>query len=445
MTRAAAMLVVLVWTGGAARAPAIARAPATARGGDRFAPPAGVGPRALAPPPGAAVAADEAALRRLLADGPGEIWLPARTYHGDFVIRRPLALRGAAGATLAGSGLGTVLDVAADGVTLDNLTVRGSGRRHTHEDAAVRARGRGITLSHLLLEDSLFGANLELCRACVVTHTHVRGLAVPEPLRGDGIKLWEADDSVVRDSFIEAARDLVVWYSRRVTLERNVVRGNRYGTHFMYAHDCVVRDSRLDGNVVGIFVMYSARLALERNVLAGARGAAGMGIGFKESDAVEVRDNWIVADTSGVYLDRTPRSPAAPVVFRGNVLALDDVALRLHGAARGARFVDNDFRDDVLAASVDGGGDALAVEFRGNFWSDYAGYDLDGDGRGDVAFEPKRLASAITDAHPAVRFFDGTAALALVDVVARAVPVLATRRLLVDPSPRMRARQRGEP
>lgn len=437
----AAVACVVVGTAGASRDPSL---PAAAHA-DRFAAPPGVGPRPLAPPPGAAVAADEAALRRLLADGPAEVWLAARTYHGDFTIARPLALRAMAGAVIEGSGTGTVLFVAADGVTLDNFVVRGSGRRNTEEDSAVKARGRGIVLSHLFLDGTLFGANLELCRACTVEHTHVRGLPAAEALRGDGIKLWEADDSRVVDSLVENARDLVVWYSRRVVLERNVVRGNRYGTHFMYAHDCVVRDSRLGDNVVGIFVMYSARLLLERNVLAGARGAAGMGIGFKDSDRIDARGNWIVANTTGIYLDRTPRSPSDPVTFDGNVLALNDTALRLHGAGRGARFCNNDFRDNVQAAAVDGGGDALGLDFAGNFWSDYAGYDLDGDGRGDVAFEAKQLTSAITDAHPAVRFFDGTAAMTLVDVVSRAVPVLASRSMLVDRAPRMRAHNLGEP
>src|SRR5947209_16532448 len=53
----------------------------------------------------------------------------------------------------------------------------------------------------------------------------------------------------------------------------------------------------------------------------------------------------------------------------------------------------NDFRDNATVIEVDGQGDALGADFRGNHYSDYAGYDLDGDGTGDVAYEVKALRS----------------------------------------------------
>jgi nitrous oxidase accessory protein len=86
-------------------------------------------------------------------------------------------------------------------------------------------------------------------------------------------------------------------------------------------------------------------------------------------------------------------------------------------------------------AEVEGGGDAMGVHFENNHWSDYAGYDLNGDGRGDVAFEVKQLSGELTDAHPTLKFFEGTASMGIVDAIAHAVPVLAAHRMLVDESP----------
>jgi nitrous oxidase accessory protein len=234
---------------------------------------------------------------------------------------------------------------------------------------------------------------------------------------------------------MEDSRDLVVWYSRRVLLEDNTIRRSRYGSHFMYAHDAVVRGSRLESNTVGVFVMYSNRVRVTNNVLAGARGPAGVGIGFKESDGVAVEGNWIVANTTGTYLDRTPRSVDAPVAFAHNVIALNDVALRLHSSEEGLAFRANDFHQNVTLAEVEGGGDALGVVFDANHWTEYEGYDLDGDGRGDVAFEVKQLSGELTGARPTLKFFEGTGAMSVVDAIAHAVPVLAARRVLVDPHP----------
>ncbi|MEO8799439.1 MAG: NosD domain-containing protein, partial [Polyangiaceae bacterium] len=292
------------------------------------------------PPADAVVAHDEAELARLLADphGPADIWLDSRVYEGNIQIARPLTLHGTGKSILDGKGRGTVVRITADDVVLDDLAVRGSGRRFTAEDAGVKASAKGVRVSHLLVDDVLFGVEFLPCPHCIVENTRVFGLDGETELRGDGIKLWESHDSIVRNCVVEHGRDLVVWYSQRALLDGNVVRHGRYGTHFMYSHDAVIQNSRLEDNVVGIFVMYSARLKAHHDVMAGARGPAGMGIGFKESDGVSVEDDWIVANTTGIYLDRTPRDVSKPVVFDHNVLALNDVAVRFLSSQDGLTF-----------------------------------------------------------------------------------------------------------
>lgn len=395
------------------------------------------GPRAREIPAGAAIAETPEQLSAMLADagGPAEIWLRPRVYRGDFAVRRPLALRGARGAVIEGIGASTVLTIDARDVTVENVVIRHSGRRHTAEDAGIKAKGERVRLADLRVEDTLFGVTLQLCQHCTVERVHVEGPGDGAELRGDGIKLWESNDSTVRGCTVDRSRDVVVWYAKRVLLEGNTVRRSRYGTHFMHASDSVVRDSRIHDNVVGVFVMYSTNLVVEGNVLAGARGAAGVGLGFKESDKIDLRRNWLVANTTGTYLDHTPRTPDAKVIFEGNVIALNDVALRVLGEQGGAEFRGNDFHENAVVVEADGGGNALSVSFAGNHFTDYAGYDLDRDGRGDVAYEVAALSGEITDAHPDLKFFHGTAAMGLVDAIARAVPVFAKRKLLVDPSP----------
>ena len=430
----------------AALAVAFGIASVASRGHGRDRPQAPVvtaGPIARAIPPGATVAEDEATLSRWLADpnGPEEIWLRGRDYRGDFSAERPVAIRGVQGTRIIGSGQGTVLTLAGRGSRLDNLIVRHSGRRQTREDAAVRATAADIVIERVQVEDALFGIVLGPCERCRIEHSHVIGRP-EDPLQGDGIKLWEASHAAVRDCFVEGTRDVVVWYSRHVSLARNTVTGSRYGTHFMYAHDSSVEDSELTRNVVGIFVMYSSRLTIERNRLTGAGGPAGVGIGFKESDGATVSGNWFVADTTGTYLDRTPRSAATPVRFHGNHFALNDVALSFHSSEEGLEFSDNEFTSNATVIQVEGGGNALTANFRNNSWSDYQGYDLDHDGRGDIPYQVKVLSSELNEREPALRLFSGTAAFAVIDLIARASPVFASRLLLEDPAPKLHV-QRG--
>lgn len=373
-------------------------------------------------------------------DGPAVIALAPGVYRGDLVIARPLTIRGGDGVVLEGTGSGTVVTVRADDVTVEDVAIRRSGRRHTAEDAAVKATGARVHLVRARITDALFGVSLEQCRDCVLDRVRVTGGGGDTELRGDGIKLWESHGSVVKDCVVHGARDVVVWYTRHATLERNVVEDGRYGTHFMYAHDAVVKGGRFERNVVGVFVMYSMRMTIEDVVVAGAHGAAGVGLGFKDSDRIDVRRSWMVANTTGIYLDNTPRTPSETVTFEHDVVALNEVGVRLHSAEKGLRIVESELRGNGALVEVDGGGDALAVDVRRNWYSDYEGYDLDGDGIGDVAYEVKALSSELTEAHPALKLFRGTPAMGLIDAVAHAAPVLAARKLWMDPEPRMGAR-----
>jgi nitrous oxidase accessory protein len=184
--------------------------------------------------------------------------------------------------------------------------------------------------------------------------------------------------------------------------------------------------------------MYSARVLAEDNVLAGAHGSAGMGIGFKESDAVTLRGNRLVANTAGTYLDQTPRDRSKPVVFEDNLFALNTVALRTHSSEHGVTFRTNDFVENDALVEVDGNGDARDIEFVDNHWSQYAGYDLNRDGTGDVAFQLRQPSTDLNDAHPTLKWFRGTAAMGLYDAVARALPFFGTRLLLEDSQPAVR-------
>jgi len=399
---------------------------------------ADAGTSLVALPASFVVARDSLELQRLLDDpaGPGQIGVRGTAYRGGLVIRRPVVLRGDGTAVLDGGGTGTVVSIESDDVSLENLSVRHSGHRQTTEDAGIRAKGARIRVVDVQVEDSLFGISFGPCFQCLIDHSRVAGLAgVDAELRGDGIKLWESNESVVRRSVVEGARDLVVWYSRHVTLDENTVRHCRYGTHLMYAHDSLVKNSRLESNVVGIFSMYSSRLHVEHNVLAFARGAAGMGIGFKESDGVQLTGNWIVGNTTGVYLDRTPHTASRPVMFTRNMIALNEVALGFLGSAAGLSFEHNDFHDNVALADFDAEGEPLQARFSHNHWTEYAGYDLNRDSVGDVPFELAQLSRELADTAPSLELFRGTVAFGMIDAIAHVVPVLSSRTLLTDPNP----------
>ncbi|MBX3462770.1 MAG: nitrous oxide reductase family maturation protein NosD [Planctomycetes bacterium] len=412
-------------------------AAAVACGGERAAMPARPAPPA--PPAGQLVPAGADLQAAIAAAAPGAALLLAPGRHrGPIVIDKPLHLWGPADAVLRAAD-GSTVRVRANDVTLEGFTIEGSGQRFDLMDGGVHLQGENVTLRGVTVRDALFGVLAERCvRATIVGNTIV-GTGLPAMgLRGDGIRLWETSDSEVRDNHVVDSRDVVVWYSSRNRLVGNHVERSRYGTHFMYSHENVVEHSRYVGNEVGVFVMYSRDIALRRNLLAACGGAAGIGIGLKEAGNLTIEQNWVLANTTGIYVDNSPLDPAHHNRYAGNVVRFGETAVSLHSGVRRSEFVDNEFRDNGAVVKVGGQGDALGVTFAGNYYDTYQGYDFDGDGRGDVPFEFRRLSTQLEARYPELALLHGAPAMAMVDLVGEVMPLFAPRRLMLDPAPRMR-------
>jgi nitrous oxidase accessory protein len=368
----------------------------------------------------------------------GAVCLEDGVYPGPIVVAKGLRIEGGRGAVLRGSGRGSTVRLEADGAALVGVTVDGSGSRFDKLDAAVRVHGDDVRVERVAIRSALFGILVEQSNRVRVLENDVAGNAAkPLGLRGDAIRLWEVRDSVVAGNRVQSARDIVVWYSPGNRISGNAVANGRYGTHLMYSHDNVLRDNEYRGNVVGIFAMYSRRLTIAGNRLARSRGAAGIGLGAKESGDLTVQGNLFVDDTIGVYLDTSPLYLDEENRFERNLFRFCDTAVVFHSSESRNTFADNSFRDNRAQVRVEGRGDALGVTWRHNDWDDYAGYDLDGDGRGDVPYELRSLVGQLTARHPALAFFRGSPAIALVELVGRVVPLFRAPTLLVDPSPRM--------
>jgi nitrous oxidase accessory protein len=287
--------------------------------------------------------------------------------------------------------------------------------------------------------DAVFGVLAERVARATIRGNRIDGGRDPAiGLRGDAIRLWEVEDSVIDGNEVDGGRDVVVWYSSGNRIANNRISNARYGTHLMYSHRNEIAGNRYDGNAVGVFVMYSHDVALDRNAVVDATGAAGMGIGLKDSGNISVTHNAFVHDHTGLYLDQAPLQKAHTLTVEDNLFARCDAALRFHASGHRSALRRNDFLDDTATVLVEGGGDAADVAWAGNYFDDYAGYDLDGDDAGDVPYQLRSLEDDLTDRTPELAFFRATPALGAADAVTRLVPMYERRTLLTDPAPRMR-------
>jgi nitrous oxidase accessory protein len=76
---------------------------------------------------------------------------------------------------------------------------------------------------------------------------------------------------------------------------------------------------------------------------------------------------------------------------------------------------------------------------RGNYWSDYAGYDADSDGIGDQAYRPVPAFAGALSGSPALRLFDFTLAQQALDLATKMFPVYRYNPVIEDSAPMMSA------
>lgn len=359
-------------------------------------------------------------------------------YHGPLAIRRPVTFWGPRSAVLQTGGRGSTIEIRADKVRLLGFTIDGSGRRPDLMDAAVRVRGNDVRVEGLKIVHAYFGLVAEQSRRVSFVSNEIVGDGTTPPgLRGDAVRFWETRDSLIARNRISDSRDVVIWYSPGNRIVGNRVKNGRYGTHFMYSSDSAVRDNRYLNNIVGVFVMYSRNIQVRDNLMAGSTGADGMGLGAKESGNLNVTGNQFVKNASGIYLDTSPFRKGDDNSVSCNQFVMCDTGVVFHSSPSHNFFHENSFRDNQSQVRVEGRGNALQAEWRGNYFDDYEGYDWDGDGRGDVPYELRSYANQLAGAYPDLRFFRGTPAFELLDAAAHVFPLFPPKPLLVDPQPQL--------
>ena len=368
-------------------------------------------------------------------------------YDGPIIVDRSVTLVGHDRPVIDGGDQGTVVKIIAPGVVLRGFTVRNSGDVLNDENSGIVVEAPNAIIEDNRLEDTLFGIYLRQADGTVIRNNEISSKDLAVPRRGDPIRVWYSNDVLIEDNVVNKGRDVVLWYSENLTVRGNEVSEGRYGLHFMYSDDATIENNLLSDNSVGVFLMYSRRLHLLQNTIARNRGPSGFGIGLKDMDDAVIENNLFLDNRVGAHLDNSPREINSIGLFKGNVFAYNDIGVNLMPSVRNNQFTGNSFVDNEQQVAIAGGGgraqsNAWSVQVdglgqQGNYWSDYVGYDGNGDGRGDVPYKAERLFENLMDQNSTLRLFMYSPVEQAVNFAARAVPFVKPQPKLTDDAPLM--------
>ncbi len=392
---------------------------------------AGAGERLVPAEPGALAAAISGA-------DPGDVLILAPGRHdGPVTLDRPITLDGRGEATIDAGGQGDVIRIDGPDVVVRGLRLVGSGSEHPVVDSGVKL---DRSAERALVEDNVMVENLVGVHVFGATDSVVRGNTIIGRRdarmndRGNGIYVWNAPGTLIEGNDIRFGRDgIFANASRDNILRDNLMRDLRFAVHFMYTNMSEVSGNVSIGNHLGYAIMFSNRAQVTDNMSLRDR-SHGLMLNFANN--ADVSGNLVRGGTHEkcTFIYNAHRNVIVGNRFEGCDIGIHFTAGSERNALTGNAFVANRTQVKYVGTrdiewSHDG---------RGNYWSDHASFDLDGDGIADAKFRPNDMMDHVLWSQPATGLLLGAPAVQLIRFAQGQFPATLPGGVL-DSFPLMRA------
>lgn len=369
----------------------------------------------------------DALVRAVERAQPGDrLLLSGGTYQGGFALTKPIQIEGQGNAEVTGTGIGSVITIDAPDVVIEGLRLTGSGASHETIDSGVqltRNASRAVVRNNRI-EGNLYGVDIHGARdALVEGNTIIGGDDRLMSRRGNGVYVWNAPGATVSGNTIRQGRDgIFVNTSRKNTFTDNRFEGLRFAIHYMNADDSEVSGNISIGNHLGYAIMFSKRVTLRDNISLDDRDH---GIMLNYANNAVIEGNAVVGGGEKCLFVYN----ANKNLIRGN---------RIEGCEIGIHFTGGSAKNEITGNAFVG--NRTQIKFvstrdhvwSGNYWSDHAAYDVNGDGIADQAFRPNDAMDQVLWTQPSAKLLLGSPAVQLVRWAQSEFPALMPGGIVDD-------------
>ena len=379
------------------------------------------------------VAPTESIAAAVARAAPGDVIRIERgRYVERLVIDKPLTLKGIDRPTISGGLQGDTIRVVAEDVVIDGLIVSDSGDILVDQNAGIyiqpgahRAVVRNCDLSY-----NLFGLWIEKSNDVRIENNLITGKRdYRSASRGNGIQLYNTTGARIIGNRISFVRDAIyVDVSHHAIFRGNQLHHSRYGTHYMNSYYNLWEDNESWLNRGGLALM-EVRDQVVRNNRAWANSDHGIMLRTIQDSLVE--NNVVAGNARGFFI-----YDAEYNTLRGNLVADNIVGVHLWAGSFNNVVERNDFISNREQVRYVASRDETWGAKEGNHWSNYVGWDRNGDGIGDVRYEANDVVDRLSWRHPMMKLLLASPAVQTLRMVGQQFPLLRAPSI-VDPNPRM--------
>jgi parallel beta-helix repeat protein len=338
-------------------------------------------------------------------------------YHENVRVRKPVRLTGKDRQTTIVDGNGaTVMAVETDNVAISGFTFRsgGSGFPPDKHCGVFLNRSLGSTVANCQIAGSRIGIYLYYSTSTQLRHNQVYNNYE------DGIWLWFSGNNTLMENDIYGNRynfgafgDSFAHFSNaidlsnradgkpiayRINVQNEVIGSDDFNTLYIISgYNVTIRNMRFSKNGHGLFCFNLTRSTIE-NVVADDNN---YGIYLQASSNNTIRNSHCTNDWVGVGLEESALNTVGNTVIKncekaeslyeannnilaGNVLMDSYYGIRAFSSSFNTFTHNSLIGNTVQADLISSYKNAWDNGCEGNYWSSYAGIDLDGDGVGDT-------------------------------------------------------------
>lgn len=372
----------------------------------------------------------------LKSNGDSQWILPSGEYIGQFTIDQPMHLRCADNAVFDAQGQGNALEIAVAGVTLEGCSIRNAGRNLTEMNAGIfiRPDADGAVIQGNHIEGVGFGIFSDSASDVRILNNRIQGdESVRSQDRGNGIHLFRATSALVSGNEVSHTRDgIYIDNSNGNTLEKNTLHDLRYGVHYMFSQDNKLLNNHTYHTRTGYALMQSRKLTVIGN-----RSVQDQGYGILMNNITysTLMNNFVTNVSAATTSDGGEiKGIEGKALFiynslfntiENNHFQNSTLGIHLTAGSENNRFFHNAFVNNKQQVKyVATRTQEWSVDGRGNYWSDYLGWDRNDDGLGDIAYEPNDNVDRLLWLYPQVRLLMNSPSIELLRWVQRAFPVM---------------------